>query len=182
MQIIKKHQTLLDMATQYAGTAEALFDLAMLNMLGITDEPAAATELLIVEYELQVIASFKKNNLTIACSKAVDFENGIDGSSFIQVGINENAPIVLQKHQTLLDYSTQHGGMAESLFAMAMLNGIGMTDSIAPGVPLRINVDKKKVVDAFVQKRLDIACLVAIIPPSPGGIGYMQIENDFKVS
>jgi len=43
---IQKHQVIMDMAIQYAGTAESLFDLAILNSIGITDEIDAGTLLL----------------------------------------------------------------------------------------------------------------------------------------
>ncbi len=45
--IIQKHQVTMDIAIQYAGTAESLFDLCNLNGIGITDDVAAGTLLMV---------------------------------------------------------------------------------------------------------------------------------------
>lgn len=45
--IIKKHQSLLDIALQYCGNADALFAIAELNDLEPTQEVAPGTELLL---------------------------------------------------------------------------------------------------------------------------------------
>jgi hypothetical protein len=88
---------------------------------------------------------------------------------------------IIKKHQSILDFATQYAGTAEALFDLAMMNGIGITDETAPGIELLSYVSESTVVNAFIKSGLDIAGLIAIAA-EPGGIGYMQIENDFKVS
>lgn len=45
-QVILKHQALIDLAIQESGDASALFELANLNGIGITDEPLPGSELM----------------------------------------------------------------------------------------------------------------------------------------
>jgi hypothetical protein len=42
--VIEKHQTILDLAMQHCGTADALFDIAELNDIDVTSEVAAGQE------------------------------------------------------------------------------------------------------------------------------------------
>ncbi len=69
MPLIKKHQTLLDFATQRTGKAEGLFDVAVLNGLSITEEPVPGAALKVPEItegkQLQVINFFIESGLDI---------------------------------------------------------------------------------------------------------------------
>lgn len=60
MPIIKKNQTLLDMACQYAGTMEQLLTIAANNNKSITEDLTAGEELLITATDLGVTNYFKK--------------------------------------------------------------------------------------------------------------------------
>lgn len=90
---------------------------------------------------------------------------------------------IIKKQQTLFDFVTQFAGSMEGAFEMALLNGIGITELIAPGTALQVIEHDIKTVNTFKNHRLDITTfLISIVPAPPGGIGYMQIGNDFVVS
>jgi hypothetical protein len=46
--VILKHQTIIDVALQHCGNADAAFDIAALNDIEITDDIAPGTELLLL--------------------------------------------------------------------------------------------------------------------------------------
>lgn len=79
MPVIKKHQTTLDFAAQHAGAAEAAFDIALINGIGITDEPTPGTDLLPVGiFDDRVAAFYQETGLVIATkTKANDVLAGI---------------------------------------------------------------------------------------------------------
>lgn len=157
MPIIKKHETLLDFIAANAGSVEGLFVMANLNGIGISDEPVPGTSL-----------EIEKQAFTIASYNVV---------------IPELVKNVLKKYQTTLDFSTQYFGTAEALFLMANLNGIAITDEPAPGTQLVTETVDLKVVTAYRLNGLDITTAINYDPSIIyGGIGYMQIQNDFKVS
>lgn len=57
--IIKKFQKPTDFITQNAGTLEALFEIAILNGIGITDEIEAGKSLLVNVVNAEVVAFYK---------------------------------------------------------------------------------------------------------------------------
>ena len=158
MPIIKKNETLLDFIAINTGSIEALMQVANLNGIGITDDVAAGSDLKIGSIPAFTIAKYK-------------------------IITPELVFTVIKKNQTVLDFSTQFFGTAEALFLMANLNGIGITDDVAPGVELVTEVVNKNVVNAFKLRGLDITTSIVYDPAIiNGGIGLMQIQNDFKVS
>jgi hypothetical protein len=88
---------------------------------------------------------------------------------------------IIKKHQTTLDFVTQYSGALDGLFTMALLNGISITSEPAPGTNLQVEVVDLKTVKYYATSGLDVQSN-GITNVRPGGIGYMQIGNDFKVS
>ena len=88
---------------------------------------------------------------------------------------------VIKQRQTVLDFTTQHSGTMEALFVVAVSNGIGITDDIAPGTELTASVVEQKTVSFYAKSLYDITT-IAGDQLLPGGIGYMQIGTSFKVS
>lgn len=90
----------------------------------------------------------------------------------------------LRKHQTMFDFVTQHAGSIEGVFEAAIMNGISITESVAPGEQLDVSSIDEKVAGAFAQKGLVISTGQPLADgiKLPGGIGYMKIEATFIVS
>ena len=85
MPIIKKYQTPIDFSCQHCGTAEALFLLANLNGISITDEPAPGTTLLSEVVDTKVVSAFMKNELHIATSLNDNPGTGFSGIGYMQI-------------------------------------------------------------------------------------------------
>lgn len=88
--------------------------------------------------------------------------------------------MVIKKHQTLFDFCLQHCGSLEYAFALAVANGLSVSADVDPGTELTVVQGDVTVVASL--KR--IGAEVTSDNESdvmPGGIGYMQIGNDFKI-
>lgn len=156
--VVDKHTTQADIAVQKFGTVAALFDAALLNNAGITDDLVPGS-IWLLPTEL-----YEPVNISIPSPAAqpVLFE--------------------LLKHQELTDFTTQRCGTLSSLFEVAQLNGLSITDDVQPGTVLKQNISDNAVVRFFTNKGIDIVNLPKANDVKPGGIGYMQIGNDFIVS
>jgi hypothetical protein len=89
--------------------------------------------------------------------------------------------IKIKKHQTLADFVTQQSGDLQAWVNTCLQNGISVTEDLAPGTSLNVEVTNRKTRNYFIRKQREISS----VPPQrvlPGGIGYMQIGNDFKSS
>ena len=94
---------------------------------------------------------------------------------------------IILHNQSLLDLAVQHTGAVESVFAIAVANGLSLTDDLPAGAEIKIpdSVNKDSdVLNYYTAKRLQPATAV-ILPPEEErleGIGYWVIQTDFKVS
>ena len=94
---------------------------------------------------------------------------------------------IILHNQSLLDLAVQHTGAVESVFAIAVANGLSLTDDLPAGAEIKIpdSVNKDSdVLNYYIAKRLQPATAV-ILPPEAErleGIGYWAISVDFKVS
>jgi hypothetical protein len=95
--------------------------------------------------------------------------------------------IQVKHNQSFLDVVLQSTGGFVDLFKNAIENSKSISDEVIPGEFLNINtavIDKdiyeffknKEIVPAFALSENDVNQI------SPTGIGFMQIENNFKVS
>lgn len=94
-----------------------------------------------------------------------------------------NPSFIVQDSQTLVDICIESAGVIDGLFDCALENGIGITDDLIPGqeiLGLIPDPSNASIVALFVNN-----------PPSsgitpeqaiPGGIGNMQIQQNFIVS
>lgn len=88
----------------------------------------------------------------------------------------------IKTRQTVIDFTVQNCGTMDALFDVALLNGISLTDPVAPGTILLAPVEELTVISFYQKNReLDITTDDRILP-MPGGIGFMQIGTSFKVS
>ena len=89
--------------------------------------------------------------------------------------------------QSLLDIAVQHTGAVESVFAIAVANGLSLTDDLPAGTEIKLpdSVNKDSdVLNYYSAKRLQPATAVILLPEEERlkGIGYWAISVDFKVS
>ena len=94
---------------------------------------------------------------------------------------------IILHNQSLLDLAVQHTGAVENTFAMAVANGLSLTDDLPVGTEIKLpdSVNKDNdVLNYYTSKRLQPATAVIMLPEEERleGIGYWVIQTDFKVS
>ena len=165
MNEVKKHDTLADFTIRMIGTMEGLFFIAQKQGISITSEVAAGTEIPVTKDDVLFFRTIKKAKVVVPeIVKSEDFS-------------------VLMKHQNNSDFICQHTGSLENIFAMARLNGISITKKPVAGELLKVMNADNRIVAGFRASGLIIAS--EDDRPGdvrPGGIGYMQIQNNFIVS
>jgi hypothetical protein len=82
--------------------------------------------------------------------------------------------------QTVLDISIQCCGSAEAVVALAVLNGLNITDDLEPGQKLAYDTPVDRQVAGYYGSKgiIPATGLGEAAPASPGGIGYWIIELD----
>jgi hypothetical protein len=94
--------------------------------------------------------------------------------------------VELQPSQTILDVCVQEHGTLESLFQMHQDNGLGEFPALLlPGQVVMIDSDYSSPDPSavkFLQSNKPATGKSVVAYTRPGGIGYMQIGVDFKVS
>ncbi|MDN4015132.1 hypothetical protein QX233_22035 [Chryseobacterium gambrini] len=96
---------------------------------------------------------------------------------------------IVLTHQTILDIAIQYTGTVENCFAIAVANGLSVSDVLSAGLPLEIPEDVFKNTDVLnyydaknIQPATGWSAEQDSEIPTLKGIGYMQIANGFKVS
>ncbi len=94
---------------------------------------------------------------------------------------------IILHNQSLLDLAVQHTGAVENTFALAVVNGLSLTDDLPAGTEIKLpdSVNKDSdVLNYYTAKRLQPATAVIILSETERleGIGYWVIQTDFKVS
>jgi hypothetical protein len=87
---------------------------------------------------------------------------------------------ILKKNQTLLDFAVQFGGDTSDWLAVALANGLSLTDEVAPGTELAVVSNTARVTNYLMKSEVDITG--GAFRNDLGGIGYMQIGTNFRVS
>ncbi|HYH14169.1 MAG TPA: hypothetical protein VD794_03050 [Flavisolibacter sp.] len=160
MQVItaKEGQNVLDVVLSACKTIAAAFDLALINGKSITDdlEISEVVQTPVIEYNIQpvVVKPYVPNYKTR----------------------------YIHNDQTLLDFTCQHAGTMEALFDVALLNNVSITEKVEPQELKAIPIEKAIVSFYLTSKQNIVTDLTENQTQFPGGIGYMQIGNTFKVS
>lgn len=96
--------------------------------------------------------------------------------------------IIVLHNQSLADVALQYCGTMESIFTIALLNGISVTATLEPGQEIHIpNIDYgyKEVINYYKNKKIEPATNVTAeqetVTVTPGGIGEMIIQNTFII-
>lgn len=165
MSEIKKHDTLADFVIREFGTMEALFFLAQNEGIAITESVAPGTEMDVEKDDVLLFSIARKKK------------------AFVSIPMKDVDSYELKKHQNNADFVCQHAGSMEYLFEMAMLNGIAITKKPAAGERIKIMEVENRIVAGF--RSADLVISSEDDRPGDvkaGGIGYMQIQNNFIVS
>ena len=92
-------------------------------------------------------------------------------------------------NQSILDLAIQHTGSVENAFAFAIANGISVSDELISGSEMIIPDVKQNrdILNYYTSKTIrpatDITdAVTGDTPEELGGIGYMEIGRNFKVS
>lgn len=87
--------------------------------------------------------------------------------------------IVVQQGQSLKDVALQYYGSIEGWWKVADLNSLSLTAKVKPGTVLLVDDVTNETTKYLAAGKHVPATLTDDLL---GGIGYMQIGNDFKVS
>lgn len=89
---------------------------------------------------------------------------------------------VIKERQTITDLAVQYAGDASAAPDIALANGLSITSDVMPGTEIIIpNVVNQEVV-LFFKINKQAPAMKTDKANKPGGIGYMQMGTDFKVS
>lgn len=96
---------------------------------------------------------------------------------------------IIKTRQNTTDLVAQYFGAIDSLFVMAQMNGISITEDVVPGNNLisltpslsQVRGGSQQVVNYYLKTGLDIASeplpIDNAFPRANGGIGFMKITN-----
>lgn len=97
--------------------------------------------------------------------------------------------VIVLNNQSILDVSIQHTGTVENSFAIAIANGLSVSNQLTSGISIEIPDDLQKnndVLNYYTAKQIQPASGLTIEQnseiPTLKGIGYMQIGTTFKAS
>lgn len=96
---------------------------------------------------------------------------------------------IVKEGQTMLDMALQSGGHVETVLALALANGLSVTDKLVDGqeltVPESVENGDARTVRLYRAQGVEPATEASVddmLACPYGGIGYMGIEIDFEVS
>lgn len=180
--VVKPGQTLEDIAVQWCGSEEAVWELARLNGLGLTDDiaPGAVLSLPAVIDSLAV-RSFVEGVWAPAGALDGGAVVSLPQLAALQIEVQVSGFAVVQPGQTLEDIAVQWCGGEEAVWELARLNGLGLTADIIPGALLRLpTVVDKRVRRVYVERGW--APAAGGVEEVQEGIDYMAISVDFIVT
>ena len=95
--------------------------------------------------------------------------------------------IIVLHNQSILDIAIQHTGSVFNAFKIAVANGLAVSDVLGPGNKLMIPEDVENngdILNYYTAKKIQPATTFTEQGDAAqlGGIGYMRIGGNFKVS
>lgn len=93
--------------------------------------------------------------------------------------------VIVLHNQSLFDIALQHTGSLENAFALALANGLSLTDDLAVGNWLMADSQELKVnkdiLNYYTAKNIQPATAITAAVERPRGISYWAIGIDFIV-
>lgn len=182
-------QSLFDIAIQSCGSAEAAFELSVLNGVSLTDD--VNVELLVPGIiDADIAAYFAKNGLHPATAAGIipDLVPAPVDSYISYESIMQSNEVVVLEGQSFFDLAIVYCGSAEFAYEFAELNEMSVTDEPDTGMRLKKPTsNNKRIATYYADKALQTATATTYTSggselPSDEGIGYWAIEIDFIVS
>lgn len=176
-------QSLFDIAIQSCGSAEAAFELAVLNGVSLTDD---VNVVLLVPgiIDADIAAYFAKNGLQPATALVEAAERVVFAADTV-IGASEPIGnfVDVAEYQTLFDVAIQECGSIEAAYSFALLNNLSITDTMLAGVKLKgVDVIDRKIKTYYKSKGIYPATAIVDTQIENEGIDYWAIEINFIVN
>jgi len=156
--IVLEHQSIFDLAVICAGSAEAAYELAVVNGLNVTDDLQAGDFLDIVDVINADIAAYYKNKGIQPATALIEAAERVVMAADVIIrdeNVLQGNFIPVLENQSFFDLAIQECGSAEAAYQLAEVNGYDVTDMPATGTKLmRIAALKTMVVAFYKQKGL----------------------------
>jgi hypothetical protein len=184
-------QTLIDIAIQHCGSADAVYDISVLNGLSVTDELVPGTALILPNVvNAEIVIYYDNKGLCSATALVAQAELVLSVvDTFISIApVAKKGVCIVLDNQDLLDVAVEYCGSADAAYDIALLNDLTVTDDLTPGIELKLpSVVNKKIASYYKTKGLEPATGITMnsenpLPVSLEGIGYWAIETDFIIS
>ncbi len=186
-------QRLIDLAIQELGDVERVYELCLLNNISLTDEIAAGSVLIIPDFDFEkrrIVTLFSNKVLAPASEDDQEDDTVITepiGNNALSGSVSTGFVSVLYNQQ-LIDLAIQALGDVERVYELCLLNDLPLTALLTPGQLIKVPVfatSKRLIVGMYTNPSYapgsnDDEDAYPQLPP--GGIGYMQIGNDFIAS
>jgi hypothetical protein len=154
---------------QLGGSLESLFDLAILNGLGATDDVADSLKSGVV-LNSKVVRFYKLTGLYPATTDNVSVNNLVIPAWVV------SKPALSKKGQTLVDLALMESGTIEGAFDIMARLGLAVTSDIGMDTAIKASSSR-------VRRFYDNAGLYPVTWwESPEGVGYWFVDLDLIVS
>lgn len=179
---VQPGQSLLDISIQHCGSLEALGELARLNGLDVSATLTPGTVLRVPQVANKRVRRILAD-LNVAPASS---EDGLGLEVVlpvvpVNISATYNVPgAIVQAGQSLADIAIQYLGNVSALPALAMLNGLAMTDQVEPGTRLQLPAAATPAVVNYMST--GGFAPASNVQDELEGIGYWGIEYDFIVT
>lgn len=185
---VSENQSLFDVAIQRLGSCEAAFELALLNGISLTDEPAAGQNLILSPIVNESICSYYAKKGLVPATFESEYRPH-DGTIETKYWSNDYLPVLsnakVAEGQTIFDVAIQRLGSCEAAFKLALLNKLSVTDELTPGLSLMLPEPWDNDIFNYYTNKALIPRTEALAEENEilnEGIGYWAIDVDFIVS
>jgi nucleoid-associated protein YgaU len=178
--IVQPGQSLWDIAVQYAGSAQAAFQIAQANGLGVSDLLTPGQVLQIPEVldkrARRILADY------LPASEGETPAPGMANWPIVRLSSQEmTGGVVVQAGQSLWDIALQYAGSAEAAFQIAQVNGRSISAELTAGQTLIIPAVLNAGIVSEYQNSGYVPASAVPVEELLEGIDYWAIEIEFEV-
>lgn len=176
----QENQTLIDIAIQCTGSADAAYDIALLNGLSVSDILVPGIDLILPSViNPDVVAYYSTKAISPATAWLDNVGRVLSAADVIisDETLLTTDLITTLEGQTLIDIAIQTCGSADAVFDLAVANGMSISDDLMPGTKLiPVAAIVPKIVSYYKQKGITPATGVVIDSEE---FGIFDVEFDF---
>jgi len=134
---VSEGQSLFDLAIIGCGSAEAAFEMAVLNGISITDSLRTGCDLSLPDVvNADVVSFYANNNINPATLNDAPVLAGSGSNNLGMIAAIATLSLKPMTGQSFLDMAMLSAGDAAAAFSLALLNGKSITDDPQTGVEL----------------------------------------------